>query len=365
MDQLTKQDNDTLREQEWRLLFEEAANIQDSDVPEIFSQDTIMVKTLFMESSADKEYLILLTNMKQLWVEKLDTEQIRRRSKKIRSFDYEDDSQLEALLLSLSAIFSNDKQTSASTSKRRIEAREDNKRGRTKVVLENSDDEEYDEGLLHSNNTLDLEAGQEDVEYVDGMSVLYDHLILPLISIVNVYRHQVKSQETVIRAKENEVFEALELMAQSGINHRNRRRVTEPYVKADADAKLLSNLERLHKPQSGPRELFSDKTIPKLCSIVTKNARPKDIPSGTFAASQLDQNLLSQYPSSIPLTISSSSSSGPRHGDAVLSVTQVEQENVPKASLRAEELERRRQLEDKLEKEKEDLVKKPKKKKLF
>ncbi|KAG0359032.1 hypothetical protein BG005_001473 [Podila minutissima] len=421
MDQLTKQDNDALREQEWRLLFEEAANIQDGDVPEIFSQDTIMVKTLFMESSADKEYLILLTNMKQLWVEKLDTEQIRRRSKNIRSFDYEDDSQLEALLLSLSAIFSNDKQTSASTSKRRIEAREDNKlslfvgfdfglasvqwefklmpmlsaasapaislieatqetaltgirkiftestrkRGRTKVVLENSDDEEYDEGLLHSNNTLDLEDGQEDVEYVDGMSVLYDHLILPLISIVNVYRHQVKSQETVIRAKENEVFEALELMAQSGINHRNRRRVTEPYVKADADAKLLSNLERLHKPQSGPRELFSDKTIPKLCSIVTKNARSKDIPSGTFAASQLDQNLLSQYPSSIPLTISSSSSSGPRHGDAVSSVTQVEQENVPKASLRAEELERRRQLEDKLEKEKEDLVKKPKKKKLF
>lgn len=81
MDQLTKQDNDALREQEWRLLFEEAANIQDGDVPEIFSQDTIMVKTLFMESSADKEYLILLTNMKQLWVEKLDTEQIRRRSK--------------------------------------------------------------------------------------------------------------------------------------------------------------------------------------------------------------------------------------------------------------------------------------------
>ncbi|KAG0093238.1 hypothetical protein BGZ93_003312 [Podila epicladia] len=421
MDQLTKQDNDALREQEWRLLFEEAANIRDGDVPENFSEDTIMVKALFIESSADKEYLILLTNMKQLWMEKLDMHQIRRRSKKIRSFDYEDDSQLEALLLSLSAIFSTDKQTSASNSKRRIEAREDNKlslfvsfdfglasvqwefklmpmlsvasapaislaaatqenalagirqifsestrkRGRTKVVLENSDDEEYDEGLIHNNNTLDLEDSQEDVEYVDGMSVLYDHLILPLVSIVNVYRHQIKSQESVIRAKENEVFEALELMAQSGINHQNRRRVTEPYVKADADAKLQSNLELLRKPQSGPRELFSDKTIPRLCSIVTKNARPKDIPSGTFASSQLDQNSLSQYPSNIPLTISSSSSSGARHGDAMSTVPQVEQENVPKTSLKAEELERRRQLEDKLEKEKEDLVKKPKKKKLF
>lgn len=46
---------------------------------------------------------------------------------KIRSFDYEDDSQIEALLLSLSAIFSTDKQSLASNSKRRIEARDDNK----------------------------------------------------------------------------------------------------------------------------------------------------------------------------------------------------------------------------------------------
>ncbi|KAG0027905.1 hypothetical protein BGZ81_005183, partial [Podila clonocystis] len=81
MDRLTKQDNDALREQEWRLLFEEATNIQDGDVPEDFSQDTIMVKTLFTESSANKEYLVLLTNLKQLWMEKLDMEQIRRRSK--------------------------------------------------------------------------------------------------------------------------------------------------------------------------------------------------------------------------------------------------------------------------------------------
>ncbi|KAF9321066.1 hypothetical protein BG003_003829 [Podila horticola] len=402
MDRLTKQDNDALREQEWRLLFEDAANIQDGVMPENFSQDTFMVKTLFTESSADKEYLILLTNLKQLWVEKLDMEQIRRRSKKIRSFDYEDDSQIEALLLSLSAIFSTDKQSLASNSKRRIEARDDNKfslfvgfdfglasvqwefklmpmlsatsapaislteatqesaltgirnifsesarkRSRTKAALENSDneeyDEEYDEELLHS-STLDLEDGPEDVEYVDGMSVFYDHMILPLISIVNVYRHQVKSQEAVIRAKENEVFEALELMEQSGVNHRNRRRATEPYVKADADAKLQSDLERQRQPQAGPRELFSDKMIPKLCSI----------------------NSLSQYPSSIPITISSSSSSGARHGDALSTLPQVEQENVSKTSLRTGELERRRQLEDKLEKEKEDLVKKPKKKKLF
>lgn len=85
MDRLTKQDNDALREQEWRLIFEEVANIQNDDVPEEFAQDTFMVKTQFAESSANKEYLILLTNLKQLWVEKLDMEQIRRRSKVNRS----------------------------------------------------------------------------------------------------------------------------------------------------------------------------------------------------------------------------------------------------------------------------------------
>lgn len=133
-------------------------------------------------------------------------------------------------------------QESALTGIRKIFSESTRKRGRTKVVLENSDDEEYDDG---NSNTLDLEDEQEDVEYVDGMSVFYDHLILPLISIVNVYRHQVKSQEAVIKAKENEVFEALELMEQSGVNHRNRRRVTEPYVKADADAKLQSVSEMM------------------------------------------------------------------------------------------------------------------------
>lgn len=133
-------------------------------------------------------------------------------------------------------------QESALTGIRKKYSESTRKRGRTMMVLENSDDEEYDDG---NSNTLDLEDGQEDVEYVDGMSVFYDHLMLPLISIVNVYRHQVKSQETVIKAKENEVFEALELMEQSGVNHRNRRRVTEPYVSADADAKLQSVSEMM------------------------------------------------------------------------------------------------------------------------
>lgn len=69
---------------------------------------------------------------------------------------------------------------------------------------------------------------------------MFDHVILPLISLANVYRKQVKTQESVIKAKENEVYEALEILELSGINHRNRRRATEPYHKGAAETKVQS-----------------------------------------------------------------------------------------------------------------------------
>lgn len=89
----------------------------------------------------------------------------------------------------------------------------------------------------------DLETGP--FKGVDGMSVLFDHVILPLISLTNVYRKQVKAQEAVIKAKENEVYEALEILELSGINHRNRRRATEPYQKGAAETKVQSVTARL------------------------------------------------------------------------------------------------------------------------
>ncbi|KAF9426299.1 hypothetical protein BGZ94_006707 [Podila epigama] len=454
MDHLSTKDNDALRKQEWRLLSEKGPESESIDIPEDYSQDTFLVKSLFWtgkdnqnqsrnQSNNDSDndgngdgdndnddepfYLILLTNMKHLWVEKLGVEEIRKRSKKIKSFDYEDDSQIEALLQSLSAVFSTERiEAEGSTySKRRIEARDENKlslfvvfdfglasvqwefrlapmmtpatvaisltqhqptlgmtakvdrfAGRSKRgrLFSESSDDEYDDlvsNTLEIGTQLDHDKDTNEEECVDGHSVLFDHLVLPLISIANAYRRQAKSYEAIIKAKENEVFEALELLEQNGINHRNRRRTTAPFVKAAADAKLQSDLERLRKPQiQVPRDLFSEKQIPTLCAIVTKNAQPHNTQTNTLSATQLDPSSLSQFPTAnIPLSIAASSSSGGRRqGASDIGGPDVSDglDNASKATAKEEkELERRRILEEKLEKEKAILEKSRKKKKLF
>jgi hypothetical protein len=108
---------------------------------------------------------------------------------------------------------------------------------------------------------------------MDGMSMMFDHLVLPLISLTNAYRKQVKGLEVVIKSKENEVVEALEMLEQCGVGYQNRRKVTERYDKSRTEARLQGDIEQLVRPQMfGPKELFSDKMVPVLCSIVSKNA---------------------------------------------------------------------------------------------
>jgi hypothetical protein len=100
MTRLTRKDNDILRRQEWRLLFvpgggtssassTSSATAQGSafqlhsqtrnTVPEDYAQDTFLVKAFFSET--EKYYIVMLTNMKQTWYEKLELYAIRERSK--------------------------------------------------------------------------------------------------------------------------------------------------------------------------------------------------------------------------------------------------------------------------------------------
>lgn len=98
MTRLTRKDNDTLRKQEWRLLFvpgsgtslaSSAAASQGSAsqphsqtgniVPEEYASDTFLVKAFFSET--EKYYVVMLTNLKQTWYEKLEHYAIRERSK--------------------------------------------------------------------------------------------------------------------------------------------------------------------------------------------------------------------------------------------------------------------------------------------
>ncbi|KAF9895756.1 hypothetical protein BX616_008902, partial [Lobosporangium transversale] len=73
---------------------------------------------------------------------------------------------------------------------------------------------------------------------VQGMAVMFDQLVLPLVSVSNAYRRQIKALEMVIKSKENEVVEALEMLEQNGINYHNRRKATERYDKQKTETKL-------------------------------------------------------------------------------------------------------------------------------
>lgn len=97
MSRLTKKDNDTLRKQEWRLLFVPGSGTSSASsaaaqgsasqshsqtgntVPEDYAQDTFLVKAFFSET--EKYYVVMLTNLKQSWYEKLELYAIRERSK--------------------------------------------------------------------------------------------------------------------------------------------------------------------------------------------------------------------------------------------------------------------------------------------
>lgn len=493
MTRLSKKDNHILLKQEWRLLFGTGAatgthaqagatsaqipNTFPSDdgplptLPPWYNQDTFLVKSFFSES--ELYYLILLTNLKQCWCEKLRIEDIRERSKKIKSFAYEEDSQLEALVLSLSAIFTSDQHT-GTLSPRRIEERNgglslfvafdfglanvhwefklspmiqaagsrqpmasssqvehqedddllDNDgidpslslgfsqptqpihmptAKRTRRLLEESEDDMEDDYAMNSQQSQDNEfhptqliddnsnnhSLNRKANQVDGMSMMFDHLILPLISLTNAYRKQTKGLEMVIKSKESEVVEALEMLEQCGVGYQNRRKATERYDKMRTETRLRDDIEQLVRPQMfGPKELFSDKLVPALCSIVSKNSADQDTPLSTFESGAIGFSQTQETTSSQTGRGAGPGSMAKRHGVQNLEATTLTLQrdpaaatvpaapgaeatttnaggNISKSTKESEELERRRVLQEQLDKEKAEKEKARKKKKLF
>ncbi|KAG0306054.1 hypothetical protein BGZ98_003041 [Dissophora globulifera] len=464
MQPLSRKDNDLLRNQEWRPLFDRTSSSSnkqaltsahpnnllsfpsEDQLPAVYAQDMFLVKSYFSES--DKYYLLLVTNLKQCWWEKLEIEDIRERSKRIRSFAYEEDSQLEALLLSLSSIFPSadhhaDPSAAPAFDQRRIEKHN----GRLSLIVEfsfglaavqwefrlspmiqsvpnrshqllsptsDSYDPTADKALLPNRHTsaskrknthgensrlrnfledsdnedeqdptaaadeMDDESRRSKMK-VDGMSVMYEHLLLPLISLTNAYRKQIKGWEGTIKAKEHEVIEALEMLEQSGVGYHNRRKATERYDKAQAEARLQKDIEQSLRPQvSEPKELFSDTKVLALCSIVSRNADDQGMSLNFTPLSSLNSEIRSsQDPSSSQTVRDQSSSLSARRGGADGTSASFPTDSAAgaevtehgpsgnKAVKQAEELGRRRVLQEQLDKEKADKERARKKKKLF
>ena len=87
-----------MRKQEWRLLFVPSTGTSSASsvaaaqgsasqpnsqtgntVPEDYALDTFLIKAFFSET--EKYYIVMLTNLKQTWYEKLEHYAIRERSK--------------------------------------------------------------------------------------------------------------------------------------------------------------------------------------------------------------------------------------------------------------------------------------------
>ncbi|KAG0237471.1 hypothetical protein BGX31_003596 [Mortierella sp. GBA43] len=445
MTRLSKKDNHILLKQEWRLLFGTGAatgthaqagatsaqipNTFPSDdgplptLPPWYNQDTFLVKSFFSES--ELYYLILLTNLKQCWCEKLRIEDIRERSK--ATFDFglanvhwefklspmiqaagsrqpmasssqvehqEDDDLLDndGIDPSLSLGFSQPTQPihmpTAKRTRRLLEESEDDMEDDYAMNSQQSQDNEFHPTQLiddnSNNHSLNRKANQ-----VDGMSMMFDHLILPLISLTNAYRKQTKGLEMVIKSKESEVVEALEMLEQCGVGYQNRRKATERYDKMRTETRLRDDIEQLVRPQMfGPKELFSDKLVPALCSIVSKNSADQDTPLSTFESGAIGFSQTQETTSSQTGRGAGPGSMAKRHGVQNLEATTLTLQrdpaaatvpaapgaeatttnaggNISKSTKESEELERRRVLQEQLDKEKAEKEKARKKKKLF
>ncbi|KAG0362136.1 hypothetical protein BGZ54_008764 [Gamsiella multidivaricata] len=416
MPYLTRKDNDLLRKQEWQLLSgpgNKASGITSTTTAHVLSsfpnddqedddrddnslflkeygQDTFLVKSYFSET--EKSYVILVTNFKQCWCEKLQIEGIRERCKLVLMVGFKFglasvqwNFKLRPMIQATGLhhpIFTSSLEPDLSDEELSLETMSKSKRKtrqkRSRNFLEDSDNEDNN-SRSESDNEDKSDDGNESSSSrqkaripVDGMSVLFDHLVLPLISLTNAYRKQAKDLEGIIKSKEHEVVEALEMLEQSGVAYHHRRKATERYDRARTEMRLNKDVEQLVKPQMfGPRELFSEDRIPALCSIVSKNAGDQDIPISSFEQK-------GELPSaSLTQQVQASSSQGAR-GSATASILK-DSASVPtagdesrnaegtnvKSSKEAEEMERRRALQEQLDKEKAEKEKARKKKKLF
>ncbi|KAG0234425.1 hypothetical protein BGW42_006635 [Actinomortierella wolfii] len=279
----TDEDMDLLRQQEWRLLFASKQQAA-SNTPSSLSDATFLIKGYF--APAQHLYLIMITDLRQCWVEKMEREDIRERSMSIKTFDYEDDSQLEELLKTLESIFAKE-HTPAAT--RRLEVDEKNmltlrdefKYGlakaewhfnlsptidyhntsasggsrpttsstTTKLWDQNVFDVRYPSFLNRNQQQqqrttdFDLQENEQHDSIVSGPLLMYEHLSLPLVAILNAYRKQVRNLESVIKSKELEVRELLDLLEVNGIANQHRHRATEPYRSKDTESPVVANIK--------------------------------------------------------------------------------------------------------------------------
>ncbi|CAG8454063.1 216_t:CDS:2 [Dentiscutata erythropus] len=227
-------------------------------------EKTYLIKSIFKNDF----YLVLVTDLRRVWFEELRGIAIIARAKEIETgLDTTDELQLPNLLTLLSELLKVQKQDST-----------------------------YDFNLKTSINlglaslrwlfscemiSSSQESENLGINVLDGQSVLYQHFILPMMHVMLEYREQANILETMIKDKENEVSEVLELLNKAKSSNDDRKHKTEPFDEERLD-QIAKN--KIVLPVDYPNRIFSDSKT----RLFFKNVTEKSI-SWSFMDQDVNQ----------------------------------------------------------------------------
>ncbi|RUS19760.1 XRCC4-like factor-domain-containing protein [Endogone sp. FLAS-F59071] len=306
-----------------------------------------MVKSAFGSDS----YLVMITNLRQVWVEDLDSAQIRRKAKQYQSaLEPSDPEQMENLLAVLSEFFKTQKKDATY----QLESEDDEFKLQCTTSLEWAT-------LMWTFTCHVIPHGLPDADFtsLDADSVLYTHFTLPLLMMATGYQKQHTALKEQLIAKDAEVAEAGELLESAGI-------LTSPRQFTPRPLDLLQNvLQSLDEPM-GLLYIFDQPITTPLLRAATEALvpLPDDRRSSSPLSHAAEPALSDAAQSAEPLTGSPEkrkANVGEQGGESEAARPR-EKSALPE--VQREELDRREALKEKLAKEKEQLAKK-KKKKLF
>ncbi|RIB19646.1 hypothetical protein C2G38_2181310 [Gigaspora rosea] len=240
-------------------------------------EKTYLIKSIFKNDF----YLVLVTDLRRVWFEELRGIAIITRAKEIETgLDTTDELQLPNLLTLLSDLLKDQKQDST------YNAELFNLKTSINLGLASL-------RWLFSCEMISLSQETENlgINVLDGQSVLYQHFILPMMHVMLEYRERVNILETMIKDKENEVSEVLELLDKAKSSNYDIIHPIDHPVRIFSDPKTrLFFKNATVKSISWP---LMDQDVNQLADLdssffSTKRIQSPSVPSNTQANSSID-----------------------------------------------------------------------------
>ncbi|CAG8715950.1 8446_t:CDS:2 [Racocetra fulgida] len=182
-----------------------AFNIND-DIEPKGDEKAYLIKSIFKNDF----YLVLVTDLRRIWFEELRGMEIIARAKEIETgLDITDELQLPNLLTLLSELLKVQREDST------YDVELVNNKATMPFFSHASFNYQHANNICHKTENMEINA-------LDEQSVLYQHFILPMMHITLEYREQVNLLKTMIKDKENDVTEMLELLNKAKLSDCDR-----------------------------------------------------------------------------------------------------------------------------------------------